>query len=313
MLDVLTLRNFKAFQSQKIDLKPLTLLTGLNGMGKSSALQALLLLRQSYLGQVLHADQSRNSGLVLNGDWVQLGTGFDILNENAPEDVIQFNLAADNLGHVEWAFDYDRSTDVLAHQNTTDQYIGSIYDNSLFTNDFHYLQAERIGPRRFFDMADHLVRRYRQIGIGGEFAVHFLEIFSNQEVATVMKHPHSQDNSLRAQVEAWMAEISPGTQIEINEVQEMDVVRLAFGFKGGTGDVRFFRPTNVGFGITYTLPVLVAILSSQPDAVALHFFQRSQNSDQTEIITPKLDKDGRIDHWPDHFFDEFDKSLMDLL
>lgn len=372
MLDALTLHNFKAFQAQKLEFKPLTLLTGLNGVGKSTVIQALLLLRQSYLDQVLNRDHTRNSGLVLNGDLVHMGTGFDLLNERAAEDLIQFSLAADRLGQVAWTFAYDRSTDVLAHKATDNEYIGSIYDTALFTDNFHYLQAERIGPRRFFDMADHLVRQRRQIGVGGQFAVHFLELYANQDVLPEMNHPASQDNTLRAQVEAWMAEISPGTQIDIDPLQNMDLVRLAFGFKGGTGDVRFFRPTNVGFGITYTLPVLVAILSSQPgglvllenpeahihprgqaqignllaraaaagvqlivethsdhilngiriaaregivdpDHVALHFFQRSANSMQTKIVTPKLDKDGRIDQWPEHFFDEYGKSLRHLI
>ncbi|MEK8145159.1 AAA family ATPase [Streptomyces sp. M10(2022)] len=48
MIDQLTLTNFKAFQHAELRLGPLTLLTGLNSSGKSSVLQALGLLQQSY-------------------------------------------------------------------------------------------------------------------------------------------------------------------------------------------------------------------------------------------------------------------------
>ena len=48
MIRQLRLRNFKCFKDQQLDLKPLTLLSGLNGTGKSSVLQALLLLRHDY-------------------------------------------------------------------------------------------------------------------------------------------------------------------------------------------------------------------------------------------------------------------------
>ncbi len=48
MIGQLRLYNFKCFEEQLLDFGHLTLLSGLNGMGKSSVMQALLLLRQSY-------------------------------------------------------------------------------------------------------------------------------------------------------------------------------------------------------------------------------------------------------------------------
>ena len=47
MLRKLGLTNFKCFKSMELTCAPLTLLCGLNGMGKSSVIQALLVLRQS--------------------------------------------------------------------------------------------------------------------------------------------------------------------------------------------------------------------------------------------------------------------------
>ena len=55
MINELRLRNFKAFKDLELELRPFNLLSGLNSVGKSSILQSLLVLRQSYL------DSERNS------------------------------------------------------------------------------------------------------------------------------------------------------------------------------------------------------------------------------------------------------------
>ena len=49
MIERVRMRNFKCFDDASIPLNRLTVLAGLNGAGKSSAIQALLLLRQSGL------------------------------------------------------------------------------------------------------------------------------------------------------------------------------------------------------------------------------------------------------------------------
>lgn len=53
MIESIQLTNFKCFEKQNVVLKPLTLLAGLNSSGKSTIIQALLLLRQSYLENLL--------------------------------------------------------------------------------------------------------------------------------------------------------------------------------------------------------------------------------------------------------------------
>lgn len=47
MIDRIRMVNFKCFEEQTVSLGHLTVLAGLNGAGKSSVMQALLLLRQS--------------------------------------------------------------------------------------------------------------------------------------------------------------------------------------------------------------------------------------------------------------------------
>lgn len=69
MIESIELVNFKCFEQQLVVLKPLTLLAGLNSSGKSTILQALLLLRQSHLENLLP-----EVGLTLNGKLAELGT-----------------------------------------------------------------------------------------------------------------------------------------------------------------------------------------------------------------------------------------------
>ena len=373
MLEFLTLSNFKTFKHQGLQLRPLTLLAGLNGTGKSSALQSLLLLRQSYQQRLLAI--SEGSGLVLNGELAQLGTGRDVLFDRAEEEEVGFALKM-NEHEARWRFAYDKQADVLRYMPEC-EVPQAIYASSLFTDNFHYLEAERVGPRTFFEKANFLVREHRQIGTRGQYAVHYLDQFGDTEVPEELHHPKGRSSTLLEQVIAWMGDISAGTLIQVKGYGEMDLVRLTFGFQRAdtTGDVRYYRSTNVGFGLTYTLPVLVALLSSpggalvllenpeahlhprgqsqvgeliaraadvgvqvivethsdhilngirvavkrglaNPDDVALHFFQRPANDSESsgiEVVSPHIDRDGRLDMWPEDFFDEYSKSLRNLL
>ncbi len=44
------------------------------------------------------------------------------------------------------------------------------------------------------------------------------------------------------------------------------------------------------------------------DQTALHFF-RPLGTSEEQVVTPLLDDAGNIDHWPDGFFDQFDKDM----
>ena len=68
MLTQITLERFKCFNRLCMPLKPLTLIAGTNGAGKSSIIQALLLLRQSCKDK----DYDWKQSVVINGGLVDL-------------------------------------------------------------------------------------------------------------------------------------------------------------------------------------------------------------------------------------------------
>ena len=92
MIRKIKLSNFKCFQRLDLECAPLTLLCGLNGMGKSSVIQALLVLRQSFESADL-----LDGRLVLGGELADLGTGKDVLFEGAESDVVGFEIESDEI------------------------------------------------------------------------------------------------------------------------------------------------------------------------------------------------------------------------
>ncbi|MBP0004851.1 MAG: DUF3696 domain-containing protein [Cyanobacteria bacterium SBC] len=364
MLEFIQLKNFKCFEEQRIEFKNLTILSGLNSTGKSSVLQSLLLLRQSYQQDLLP-----DTGLALNGDLVRIGTAKDALFEGAAEDMIGFEIIWNDSKKGVWNFQYNSESDVL--ERVSPDVDDSIYQSSLFGDKFQYLEAERFGPRTYLEISDFQVRQHRQIGTQGEYTAHFLSIYQDESIkCSDLAHPERESQTLKSQVEAWMGEVSPGTRLSVRSNTGLDLVNLQYSY-GLSND---YRATNVGFGISCTLPIVVAILSSspgtlvllenpeahlhpkgqakigelvalaascgiqiilethsdhilngvrlavhsgkvKPDDVQLHYFQRQaiKGEWQTDVVSPRIDRNGRIDRWPDGFFDEWDKSLEALL
>src|SRR5712691_3136985 len=86
MLDRLYLENFKASRDVDVRLTSLTVLAGLNSSGKSTLLQAIGALRQSY------EPNGRTDGLTLSGELVQLGKFGDLLTEGTSGDAVEVTI-----------------------------------------------------------------------------------------------------------------------------------------------------------------------------------------------------------------------------
>ncbi|HRB81195.1 MAG TPA: DUF3696 domain-containing protein [Nitrospira sp.] len=289
MISLLHIHNFKCFESQRFDFGALTLLAGLNGMGKSSLLQSLLLLRQSHSQGLLDT-----RGLALNGDLVTVGNASDALYENAKEEYIGYDLHFSDGAKARWRFDYNREADVLSV--TPDSVSLQSYAQGLFSNNFHYLQAERVGPRTSFPMSDFIVRNTRQIGVKGEYCSHFLSVFGRSDIpGQARRHLRAESFKLTDQIEAWMGEFSPGLRTHFTTHPGMDLVNLEYSFVSGKQLSNRYRSTNVGFGLTYTLPVLTVLLSAGPGGLVLlenpeaHLHPRGQGKLGELIVRAALD------------------------
>lgn len=379
MISSLYIKNFKAISEHVLTFKPLTLISGLNSTGKSSVLQSILTLRQSYQQKLLPGE-----GLALNGDLVSIGRGKDARFEDAKEDLIEIKLTSKLGVNCSWKFkcDIQDDSDVLSIISQEPDSLDVYESSSIFNDNFHYLQAERIGSRSSFEMSNFQVAQLKSLGTQGEYTGHFLFINERSKICNI-KLSHSnvkqyEDNlgvispslDLIDQVEAWLGEISPGVRLRLDPKPDLDLMSIRYQY----GDSNQYRSTNVGFGITYSLPIIVAILSSKPgaliiienpeahlhpqgqakmgelvalaascgiqvivethsdhvlngirlavhggrtnpDDVQLYYFQRINKLGESIInpISLKMNRRGRIDQWPDGFFDQWDKSLETLL
>jgi predicted ATPase len=96
MITELRLNNFKAFEKDKIELKPITILLGPNNSGKSSLLAALRILAQT-----VNSDDNAIT-LLLNGSLGDFGTYKDIVYSNNKRRKlgIGISFSSDNKGKV---------------------------------------------------------------------------------------------------------------------------------------------------------------------------------------------------------------------
>lgn len=265
-LKTLGLTQFKCFASQQISLSAATILTGLNGMGKSSVIQSLLLLRQSERAGLL---KGAEAGLLLNGELVRLGTAVDVHYDGASDDTLTLALTADDGTAATWRFRAwsersQRTLDLLPLLTGPDE----LPALPLFGSRCYYLGAERLGPRTVHALSTSQTERH-DLGADGTYAVAFLDANSDHPVLPALHHPEGASASLHSQVNAWLGEISPGVRLATEALTDVSMARLSFSFATGRATSRSLRPTSVGFGLSYTLPVVVALLAAPAGSLVL--------------------------------------------
>lgn len=257
MISKLRIQGFKCFKNQEIRLGRLTLLAGVNATGKSTVIQALLLLRQS-------VKDAKIDELTLNENLIHIGTAEDALCTQSDQDAIMFSLTTTEGEQVSFKFDYpkgepERYALKLGHAQTIPQL-------NLFTGGFIYLCAERLGPRLLYPMT-RLRPEEMEIGIQGEFTAHCLSEFGHRRISNsaLLFSESDTDKTLVNQTRLWMGHIVPNLDIEFEKISQADQVRL--GLKNLGTDTDFLRPTNTGFGISFSLPIVVGALISEPGSI----------------------------------------------
>ncbi|KJU83073.1 putative P-loop ATP-binding protein [Candidatus Magnetobacterium bavaricum] len=280
MISSLGLKNFKCFEDETLELSSLNLLAGLNGMGKSTAIQALLLLRQNYNAGTLRETEK----LVLNGNLVNIGNTRDMLYANSKKREISIEIITETDLHAQWVWDAGEYKDNhIWGMWDGEEYVAylrfksltvnkpqnggrGIFELPLFRENFHYLSAERLGPRSFYEKPTHEILSKNQMGTQGEYTINYLNEYASKDIPIVaLKHPLSKGLKLYEQVNAWLGEIRPGTSVNIRKNLDVNIVYASYRFIGTIG----FRSANVGFGFSYILPVLVAILNSTPGSLII--------------------------------------------
>ncbi len=251
MIKCIYVKNFKCFEEILVECRALNLLTGINGMGKSTIVQALLLLRQTIEAVV----PGRENPALLNGKYISLGMLKDISYWYKKDDEICISVDEDT-GHFQCEYDPKRKAMIL-----TD--LIHLAPENLGGSGFEYISAERLGPRRYYDDLDREGYVSTQVGIKGEHAISsFYLLGSNLKVYENMKHDQEDSSTLELQVNAWMSEISPGIKVQAVPYLDANLMGLRYAKQSRLGE-ESTNAVNMGYGVSYVLPVVVALLKAR--------------------------------------------------
>lgn len=367
MITALNIENFKCFDQLRLPLAPLTLLTGFNAAGKSSAIQPLLLLAQG-------ARWSLDRAHSLNGPLVRLGTVGDIL-PNASS-VSQFRCELETeMGSASWTFNCRagerqiESVDIAYELDDIDgEPPGFDFVFHELLRDLTYIGAVRDGLADAYPLPDLDRRGVADVGVDGRFAAYWYDRFVDDELAVARRHPGESATSWRKQADAWFSTLFPGAQVNVQFAALFAAESLQFRLSE-IGEWR--RPANVGYGLSYAFPILVALLAAKeekqvvvidsPEAhlhpsaqsqmgrilatfaaagvqiivethsdhllngvrlavregllnsksLATHFFTGASKNGHG-VVSPVIDREGRLSDWPRGFFDQAERDLAAL-
>ena len=245
-------------------MRPLTVLTGLNGGGKTSILHALLLARQSSAGS------PPPDFVQLNGPFgLDLGEVQDVLHLDAdPDEGISVEIDDEHGVNHRWKFNSadERSLNLRVLERP------SVPPAALAgeARRFSYLSAERLGPRDTLG-ASSVSADDLQVGHRGEFVAQVLAVLERLRISEKRFNPKTEAlggaTTLRQQVEWWLSDIARPISLDAEWVPGSGVTLIRYRTPGHPVERR--RPTNMGFGVTYALPVVAAALMAPRDSMLL--------------------------------------------
>lgn len=249
----LHIKNFKCFEDIEIPIKRLTTLVGANGMGKSSVIQSLLLLRQS-----IESKNGHSNHIPLNGPWgLNLGSSSEIINLNLDSGNINIDLIDNKQEKLTAKYSIDPDDNQL-WINCEELMAGTILNKE----QFYYLNAERIGPRISQNLQN---LDYLQVGIHGEYTAQIINTDNGRvKVLPERKREGFNDLNLPSQVNAWLDFILPGVSIRANtDINSMTAqIKVENQYTYGHPVLS----TNIGFGISYALPIITTGLIAAKDS-----------------------------------------------
>jgi len=312
MIQEIKLQNFKCFKDlNKFEFSRLNLLTGINGRGKSTLLQSILLLSQS----------AKNTNLItklkLNGLLINLGNYNDIKNSETPREekikvqmVFKDSISA-TLNFIENEKDefsailedsnfevkeeyFDELDDVLKDfvgrvNSYMDEHVPEsgkyIVDNGnlVFTTkikNLHYISADRLGPVKYVDKISLDGSEFYSVGSRGE---HSINILASDDLPLVneMLYLGKDSKSVLQQTQEWLNYVLDGAIIGVEgREQNSSVLWMLINNKSNSYK---YKPSNVGFGYSYILPLIVSGLIAQPGEILIvenpeaHLHPRAQS------------------------------------
>lgn len=283
MIEEILVSGYKSLMmSSPLKTAQLNVLVGANASGKSSLLQAILLLRQSSneLGAI--------ENLHLSGPLYESGTAIDALHPDAQHRIAIY--ISSNKEKYNFNFEFRRDVERVRRR----QLDGA--NNSLLPADigargayFCYLNAERIGPRVSYPLPSEEADLAGPVGKFGEFTTsrlnggkegQIISGWNDDLVSLLSKAPMELDGvnlekalkdsggRLDLVANLILGWIIPGAEFLSSEEDGTDSAQLRF-IRDPSATRVSTRATHVGFGLSYVLPVIVGGLAMTRNGLLL--------------------------------------------
>jgi predicted ATPase len=340
MITRLSLIGFKSFLNRALILNQLTVLTGLNSSGKSTIIQALLMLEKAYRCE---------SSILLEGH----GSVEEIIN-------IYHNKAICLSVCNEFDQIFTTNIPLVTEEGKT---YTCLNESKFRFPEIVYISANRFGPKTSVPIYNDSFKRNR-IGANSENLFQFIQTFEEKILDPRLIHPQSEGDTLEYNIRGWLNVIAPNVKFRYIIDKNSDTSYSMFNEH---------RATNVGFGLSYSLSVIASLLIGtvipnslviieNPEAhlhpkgqteiaklislcaqvgaqviiethsdhlfdgiriaaketkgfakkVQIHWFELNEKQN-TEVASPTLNDDGRLDNWPQGLFDQFELNASKLL
>ena len=277
MITSIRIKNLKALKdTNECQVGRVTLLTGINGRGKSSFIQSLLLLSQS-----LRKNGGSPKLLDPMGDWCKLGYFEDVLSTNA-DGPLAIELSTNSETENAFSLQYEKSKEsklygeavsikvdgeetisvnvgapggasgdsstynatlINESQNISNPKGRSTYEDIAFLKhlqNLYFVSADRFSAKD----SEVLIKTERELYLGehGQFVLNVLSHCTQEQ---------------RDELENAMNEILDGATLKI-EVDEKD--NRVYLYLDSESDGKNYKPINVGYGYSYIISTLLSAI-----------------------------------------------------
>lgn len=298
MLESLHIQGFKCFDSVEISLRRINIFSGTNSSGKSSAIQAFLLLCNNAM---------KNSSSPLNGMWLRLGTFDECRNHRINARTFRVGaVSGTEIFQAEFYSANDDTNDVVVSFTDESPTIENLI--SIEERHVYYLPANRIGPE---DSYPRNFDRVNFLGNKAEFIIDFLYKNRKKEVSSSLI-ADTASVTLEYQVNFWL-----GKLFGINNTIRDLGLSNSLSVELSLGNGKPVRPYHMGSGVSFAIGVLVSCLSASPDDIVvienpeIHLHPKAQ-SDLTEFLCFVANAGIQVilETHSDHVFNGIRKSIV---
>lgn len=239
MLTELQIENFKSIELQNFNFRLLTVLTGLNSTGKSSIIQAILLLSKFYTSS---KKDIVNTQVAYFSDFSEIRNKYQnakSLKIAAKSETCFFSL---NM-------DYETSECFLTGQKGLD------YEHNLY-----YISANRIGQEELA-----IFSKEQKIGRNGEYIFGYFENNKDNLIEESLVRFSASSSTLKAQVNEWLQYILDlPISLQTEKITATNI-KVSFSSDG----IDNINPFNLGAGNSYLVKILITCLMCRKDDLLL--------------------------------------------